>query len=403
MQEDPSVHPLQRLLKYAHRYYPRIGWAIACSILNKIFDLAPSFLIGIAVDVVVQRQNSLLSHWGVKDLFLQLVILSALTFVIWGLESAFQYAYDRLWRNLAQNIQHDLRLDTYSHLQELELAYFEERSTGALLSILNDDINQLERFLDGGANNILQVATTVVIISTVFFILAPNVAWMAMLPMPFIVWGSIAFQRQLAPRYADVREKVGLLNSRLSNNLSGITTIKSFTTEDYERERVTLESEAYRRSNSRAIALSAAFIPLIRIVILVGFLSTLLYGGMEAIAGRLSVGSYSVLVFLTQSLLWPLTRLGETFDLYQRAMASTNRVMNLLETPIEIHSGHRELGNWETARQTAEGRGQKVSTQNSKLKIQNPHPSHPTPHAPHPLQAISNSATLPSLTTTAHL
>jgi ATP-binding cassette subfamily B protein len=336
-------HPLWRLLHYERRYQKQVVGAVTCSILNKLFDLAPSGLIGMAVDVVVQRQNSLLSRLGVQDPFTQLILLSALTFVIWGLESTFQYAYDRLWRNLAQNIQHDLRLDAYSHLQELELAYFEERSTGALLAILNDDINQLERFLDGGANSILQVCTTVIVISTAFFILAPSVAWMAMLPMPFIVWGSVKFQRLLAPRYADVREKVSLLSSRLSNNLSGITTIKSFATEDYENERVRQESEAYRRSNRRAIALSAAFIPLIRFIVLVGFLATLLYGGKLAIADKLSVGSYSVLVFLTQSLLWPLTRLGETFDLYQRAMASTNRVLDLLETPIEIHSGQLSL------------------------------------------------------------
>ncbi len=151
------AYPLWRLVNYGHRYHTQIVWAIACSILNKIFDLAPSALIGMAVDVVVQRQSSLLSHFGLKTPVMQLVALSVLTFVIWGLESTFQYAYDRLWRNLAQNIQHDLRLDAYSHLQELELAYFEERSTGGLLSILNDDINQLERFLDGGANSILRL------------------------------------------------------------------------------------------------------------------------------------------------------------------------------------------------------------------------------------------------------
>jgi ATP-binding cassette subfamily B protein len=340
-----SLHPLRRLLRYAHKYYGQVRWAIACSILNKIFDLAPSFLIGTAVDVVVQQQDSIIARLGIRDLFAQLLVLSILTFLIWSLESLFQYAYDRLWRNLAQNIQHNLRLDAYSHLQNLELEFFEQRSTGALLSLLNDDINQLERFLDGGANSLLQVSTTVIVISSVFFILAPRVAWMAMLPMPFIVWGSVLFQRQLAPRYAAVRETVSLLNSRLSNNLSGITTIKSFTTEDYEKERVRLDSQAYRHSNRRAIALSAAFIPLIRFVILMGFLATLLFGGMTAISGGLSVGTYSVLVFLTQSLLWPLTRLGETFDLYQRAMASTNRVMDLLDTPIAIHSGHLELGN----------------------------------------------------------
>jgi ATP-binding cassette subfamily B protein len=335
-----NVHPLRRLLDYGQHYHGHIRWAIACSILNKVFDLAPSALIGTAVDVVVQQQNSVLGRLGIKDLFTQLLVLSVLTFCIWGLESAFQYAYDRLWRNLAQKIQHNLRLDAYAHLQELELAYFEERSTGGLLSILNDDINQLERFLNSGANDILQVSTTVIIIGSVFFLLAPSVAGMAMLPMPLIVWGSVIFQRRLAPRYADMREKVSLLNGRLSNNLSGITTIKSFATEAYETERIAQDSEAYRRSNQRAIALSAAFIPLIRILVLIGFLATLLYGGQLAIAGKLSVGSYSVLIFLTQSLLWPLTRLGETFDLYQRAMASTKRVMDLLDTSIAIHSGH---------------------------------------------------------------
>jgi ATP-binding cassette subfamily B protein len=343
-QPSQQAHPIKRLLDYGQGYHNQVRWAIACSILNKVFDLAPSALIGTAIDIVVQQQNSLFGRLGIQDLFTQLVILSLLTFCIWGLESAFQYAYDRLWRNLAQNIQHNLRLDAYDHLQELELAYFEERSTGGLLSILNDDINQLERFLNGGANDLLQVSTTAIIIGSVFFILAPTVAWMAVLPMPLIVWGSIIFQRRLAPRYADMREKVSLLNGRLSNNLSGITTIKSFATEAYETVRIAHDSEAYRQSNRRAIALSAAFIPLIRMLVLLGFLATLLYGGQLAIAGKLSVGSYSVLIFLTQSLLWPLTRLGETFDLYQRAMASTRRVMDLLDTPIAIHSGHLALG-----------------------------------------------------------
>jgi len=334
-----ASHPLQRLINYGHHYRKQIWLATAYSVLNKIFDLAPPALIGIAVDVVVKQQDSIIAHWGVKDIYGQFLILSFLTIIVWILESVFEYAYARLWRNLAQTLQHDLRLDAYRHLQELELAYFEERSTGGLMSILSDDINQLERFLDVGANDLIQVSTTVVLIGGAFFILAPSVAWMAMLPMPFILWGSVAFQRLLAPRYADVREKVGFLNSRLANNLTGITTIKSFTAEDYELARLEVESEAYRQSNRRAIALSAAFVPLIRMIILAGFTALLLYGGLEAVAGKMSVGTYSVLVFLIQRLLWPLTRLGETFDQYQRAMASTNRVMNLLDTPMAIHPG----------------------------------------------------------------
>ena len=330
-------------MAYSREYRVLVWQAIACSILNKIFDLAPPVLIGLAVDVVVQQEDSFIASWGVTSILGQLIALSILTFMIWGLESIFQYAYERLWRNLAQTIQHELRIDAYRHLQELELVYFEDRSTGSLMAVLNDDINQLERFLDRGANSILQVATTVIMVGGAFFVLAPTVAWMAMLPMPFILWGSIAFQRLLAPRYAEVRERVSLLNSRLSNNLSGITTIKSFTAEDYEVERIRSESEAYRQSNRRAITLSAAFVPLIRILILVGFTATLLFGGLRAAAGQMPVGTYSVLVFITQRLLWPLTSLGDTLDQYQRAMASTNRVMNLLDTPITIQPGDKRL------------------------------------------------------------
>lgn len=338
-----TSHPLRRLLNYGKQYQTQIWQATLCSIFNKIFDLAPPALIGAAVDVIVKQQDSLIAKWGVKDVFTQFIILSILTVIVWILESIFEYAYARLWRNLAQSIQHNLRQDAYGHLQELEISYFEERSTGALMSILSDDINQLERFLDFGANEILQVSATVIIIGSAFFILAPSVAWMAMLPMPFILWGSFLFQRLLAPRYAEVREKVSLLSGQLANNLQGITTIKSFTAEAYEAKRIERESEAYRQSNRRAITLSAAFVPLIRMIILVGFTALLLYGGMEAVNGKMSVGTYSVLVFLIQRLLWPLTRLGETFDQYQRAMASTTRVLNLLDTPIEIHSGEKSL------------------------------------------------------------
>lgn len=338
-----SRYSFLRLLRYGKVDQRQVWCAIACSILNTIFDLAPPYLIGVAVDVVVNEENSLIARLGVTGVTTQLFVLSLLTLGIWGLESLFEYLYDRLWRNLAQTLQHELRVDAYNHLQELELSYFEERSTGTLLSILNDDINQLERFLNFGAHHILRFFTTIVFIGSTFIVLAPGVSWWAMIPIPFVVWGSILFQKNLAPRYADVREKAGLISGRLNNNLSGITTIKSFTAEAFERDRVQQESAAYRGSNRQAIALSAAFVPLIRFVILVGFTATLFLGGMAAANGSLSVGTYGFLVFIVQRLLWPFTDLSQLMDEYQRAMASVRRVMTLLDTPIHISTGHRAL------------------------------------------------------------
>ena len=317
--------------------------ASAASVLNKIFDLAPPALIGAAVDVVVAREHSLLARLGVVDETHQLALLTFLTVVIWGLESAFEYAFAWLWRNLAQTAQHELRVATYTHVQDLEMAFFEDASTGGLMSVLNDDINQLERFLDGGANDLIQVATTVVVVGATFIGLSPLLAVFAIAPMPFVVAASFAYQRRIAPRYAVVRERVGLLNGLLSNNLSGIETIKSFTAEGREVTRVGNASLAYQEANKEAIRLSAAFIPLIRMVIVVGFGATLILGGWLALEGTLAVGTYSVLVFLTQRLLWPLTRLGNTFDLYQRAMASTTRVLDLLDTTRQRDDGEQPL------------------------------------------------------------
>ncbi len=339
---DPN-HPLRRLWEYAAGHRRRIITATTFSILNKTFDLAPPALIGTAVDVVVRREDSMLAGFGIKDTRHQLIVLAVLTFIIWALESLFEYLHSIWWRNLAQTVEHELRVDAYAHTQTLDMRFFEDRSTGGLMAILNDDINQLERFLDGGANNLLQVVTTVVLVGAAFFGIAWQVAWMAFLPIPLILWGSVKFQRRIAPRYAAVRSQVGVLNGQLANNLSGIATIKSFTTEAREVARIERESDRYQTANRLAIRLSSAFSPLIRIVILVGFTATLLVGGFRALDGQLAVGAYSVMVFLTQRLLWPLTRLGETFDLFQRAMASTNRVLDLLAVRPTITGGSTPL------------------------------------------------------------
>ncbi len=343
MKNTSTQHPLFRLFKYGRRHRRQMILAPLYSILNRMFDLAPPLLIGAAVDVVISQQNSFMARLGIAEVMTQLWALAGATVVIWALESLFQYLYAITWRNLAQTIEHELRMEAYAHVQNLEMAYFEDRSTGGLMAILNDDINQLERFLDTGANDLVQLFTTIVVVGGVFVVIVPSVGWMALVPMPFVIWGSLWFQNLLAPRYAAVREQVGMLNGQLANNLSGIATIKSFTAEQHEIERIGRESMAYQQANRSAITLSSAFVPLIRMVIVLGFVGIMVYGGQLVIAGQLNVGAYSVLVFMTQRLLWPLTRLGDMLDQYQRAMASTNRVLNLLYTQPQIIEGDAPL------------------------------------------------------------
>ena len=349
--------PFKRLLKYMSPHKGTIRLATLCSVLNKIWDLAPPLLIGLAVDVVVQREESFLAGFGIEDAWHQLILLSVLTFFIWGLESLFEYFYGVLWRNLAQTVQHELRLETFSHVQKQGMGWFDERQKGDVLAILNDDINQLERFLDKGANDLLQVTTTVIVVGAVFLAISWEVALFAVLPIPVIIWGSFLYQRSLEPRYAEVRNTAGRLNALLENDLSGMSTIQSFTAEDRELKRVEDLSNEYRNANKKAIRLSVAFVPMIRMAILCGFTATLLLGGWFTLEGVLAIGAYSVLVFMTQRLLWPLTRLGETFDLYQRAMASSTRVLDVLSSPTEIVQGDYTPGAEDIAKSDIELKG----------------------------------------------
>ena len=119
--------------------------------------------------------------------------------------------------------------------------------------------------------------------SKIFLEIAP----FAFAPIPFIVWGSVRFQRRLEPRYAAVRDKVGVLNASLANNLSGVATIKAFTAERREADRIAAGSQRYAQANRDAIRLSSAFVPLIRMAILTGFTAILVLGGMRALDGQL--------------------------------------------------------------------------------------------------------------------
>ncbi len=335
-----STPPLRNIWRHASRRRPRIVFATTMSVINKACDIMPELLIGVAVDVVVNEGESMVGRiTGIEDRFGQLLVLAAVTVVVWLAESGSQYVAHVTWRNLAQAVEHDTRMEVYTHVQSLEMSYFEETTSGGMMTVLNDDVNQLERFLDVGADEIIQTAANVVFVGIVFAVISPMLAVLAFLPIPVIIVASLRYQRRLEPRYDAVRAATARIGDTLSNSLGGVATVKAFSGEDSEVQRLALDSDHYREVNRQAISLSSAFVPLIRIAILTGFTMTLVVGGAAALNGSLAVGSYSVLVFMTQRLLWPLTRLGEILDLYQRAMASCRRIFGLLELEPTILPG----------------------------------------------------------------
>ena len=338
-----AIHPLRRLAGHARQWRGQVWRASTFSVLNKVFDVLPEILIGVAVDVVVHQRDSFLAGLGLVDPVHQLLLLTALTILVWSLESLTEYLLALNWRNLAQNLQHALRQDAYNHLQQLSPGTLHGQRSGRLMAVLNEDVHQVERFLNTGANDLIQVAVSSLLVGAVFFVLSPGLAVLAFLPVPLILFGAFWFMGRLAPRYAAARRAAADVSRRLSDNLHGMSTIQAYTAEDFEAGQVAASSDAYRQRNAEAIRIAAAITPVIRIAILLGFVATLLYGGLLTLRGELGVGAYSALVYLTQRLLWPLTRLAEMTDLYQRAMTSVERVDELLRLPPAADSGRARL------------------------------------------------------------
>jgi ATP-binding cassette subfamily B protein len=335
---------MRRLFRYLQPYRRTVNGAVAASVANKVLDLMPPLLVGWVIDSLRGTAPGWISRLaGTRDPWRLAVVLAGLSVGIFFFESLFQWIYQAMFMGLAQRVQHDLRMDTYERIQAREIAFFEEHRLGDILAMLNDDVNQLERFLNTGFNELVQIAVLFAFAGVIMVTTSWQLSLVGMAPIPVILWGSLLYQRKISPRYRRVRAAVGGLASRLENNIAGILVIKSFTAEAFETERVRSTSNEYREANFDAIRLAAVYVPLIRMAIVGGFAGVLLLGSYWVLAGTgiVTVGQLVLFAMMTERLLWPLTRLGTTVDDYERAKASARRIFGLLDTLAAIRDPER--------------------------------------------------------------
>lgn len=326
-------NPLLALLSHSTIRTRTVLCAMLYSALNKICDIVPEILIGISIDVIVNQSRSLVAGLtGITNPFHQLYWVGALTALLWILESVFEYLYSTTWSTLAHSIQHELRLKAYEALQNQDLAFFEQASGGDLVTTLHDDINQLRQFLSQFPNEAIQLSINIVVLGYIFFWLAPMIALCTLIPIPFVIGIAYHFQHKLAALYDTVRTTSATVASYISYRLHGITTIKSYTTEQYEIAHLTTESNRYQTANSHASRVQAQYIPIVRMAIMAGFIMALILGGMYALQGKLPINWYAALVFLSQRFLWPFTAVSNMTDMYEQSVACAKRILTLLES-----------------------------------------------------------------------
>jgi ATP-binding cassette subfamily B protein len=336
---NSAQHPMISLFFYILPHKGWFSWSCINSILNKILDLMPPLLVGWVIDSVRREPPEWIANLvGTADPWQLAVFLAVLGVLIFVFESLFEWAFQYGFMNLAQRVQHILRTDAYNHIQKREIEFFENHRMGETMAMLNDDVNQIERFLNTGFNDLLQLLVLLLFSIFVLVDVSWQLALIGLIPVPLILWGSWFYQNLISPRYKRVREAVGSLSSRLENNIAGILVIKSFTAEAFEFQRVSEASLEYKKANHLAIRYSSVYVPLIRMAVAIGFGGVLLLGSYWVLEdkGMLTVGELVLFSMLIQRMLWPLTRMGITLDEYERAKASVRRTFGLLQTRTKI-------------------------------------------------------------------
>ena len=333
---------------YGRTHHFHIFCGIIGTLLGRFSGLLPAFFLGLAIDLVFFDQglpSSYIFSSQLKSLSPSstLILFSGIIALSFFLGAISMWVGDRGWNAFAQEIQHTLRIDAYDSLQRLSMDFFEDSRTGELLSIINNDVNQLEDFLSTSFSDALRLVVMVIGVGFILFLLNPELTIVAMFPVPIIAILAYLFVRNIHPKYVSMRSSVGGLTSRLEDNLSGIEVINTESTKPYEKGRVSDSSSEYYNTNWAAISTRIKFFPLVTIITGIGFVLTFTVGGLWVLSGPplgfsrpLTPGTFVTFVIYVQQFVWPIAQFGQIVNTYQRAKASNSRIFDLLNQSSSI-------------------------------------------------------------------
>jgi ABC-type multidrug transport system fused ATPase/permease subunit len=235
-------------------------------------------------------------------------------------------------------VEFDLRQTFYAHLQRLELGFFDSQQTGQLMSRATVDLQAIRFFLGYGLIFITQNLLTIALASAVMFAIKPWLALIALAPAPLIVFTASRYNRVSRPALQEVQQRIAELTAEAEENVSGVRIVKAFAREEYQLHRF---SRAVARVFDQSIystRLQAFFSPLIGLLPQIGIALVLLIGGREVIAGNLSLGDFTAFYTYLVMLAGPMRMLGVAMGMAQRAIASGNRLFEILDREPRIES-----------------------------------------------------------------
>ncbi|NHN40613.1 ABC transporter ATP-binding protein [Halorubellus sp. JP-L1] len=343
--------PLARLFReYGIPRWPWLLAGILSNFVSRAALLIPPVVLGTAIDAVFSPDGA--DRYAlplVPPAWLPSTQVEQFWFSVWLIAGAFLVGTAARWvwgvtmNTFAHSVMHAVRTDTYSAMQDLDMSFFDDKETGEVMSILNNDASNLETFLDDALSEALRLVVMVLGIAGILFFYNAQLAAVTLLFVPLMGAFTLWFMRKAEPRYRRVRQAVGDLNTRLENGLAGIQLVKTTGTEAHETGRVRGASRELYDANMSILVLSYFYRPGMGFLAGLSFATTFLVGGLwifqgapGPLSGDLSVGEFVIFVFMTQRFVEPLSQVSNIVDWYENAKASGKRVFGLMDVPPHV-------------------------------------------------------------------
>jgi ABC-type multidrug transport system fused ATPase/permease subunit len=316
---------LSRVLSYLKPYQKGVAMTLFLAIATTLLDLVPPWLVKLIVDNLVDGNDSTWIYGPIAGLG--------------GIYLARNFTNHRrimINNKVEQNVVFDLRSDVYRALQNMSLNYFENRSTGELMSRANDDVNYVERIFIDGVEQVVTAILTLIGISVILFYMHWKLALVALLPIPFLIYGAWVYTSKAHDQYHVVRKRAAKMNAKLQDSLSGIRETLSFNRQLHEVKQFEKRSRDYCDGTLEVMRLWAFYSPSMMFLGSLGTVLILLYGAGLVQAGDITVGSLVAFVGYLALFYTPINQLHSVNHMLQHALASGERLFEIIDTVPEV-------------------------------------------------------------------
>ena len=319
------MNSLLRVLSYLKPYKKAVSLTLGFAILTTLLDLIPPWIIKVIIDELVDGKKTSLINWVVVGLI-----------GVYFLRNFLNYQRIMFNNRLEQDVVFDMRSNVYKALNQLSINFFENRSTGELMSRVNDDVNYVERIFIDGVEQVVTAILTLTGITIILFYLHWKLALVALLPIPLLIWGASIYTKKAHSLYHKVRESAAKMNSRLQDSISGIREIFAFNRQSHEISLFEKKSREYCNSNLKVMSLWAIYSPAMMFLGSLGTALILLYGTELIHNDEITIGSLVAFIGYLALFYTPINQLHSVNHMLQHALASSERIFEIIDRQPDV-------------------------------------------------------------------